>query len=105
MRNAAVGADEARILSEQSSQLTVGIPSEEELAAEKSIKEYNEMVEALKAQDEEYAKLYNEVVSYLQKETLTDKERKAFLEKYEKMLSIQKKYKETHKSEDVSGNA
>ena len=79
--------------------------SAEELAAEKSLKEYNEMVKALKAEDEEYAKLYTEVTSYLQKETLTDKERKAFLEKYEKMIAIQEKYKETHKSEDVSGNA
>ena len=86
--------------------------SEEELAAEKSLREYNDMVKALKAENEEYAKLYNEVTEYLQKETLTDKERKAFLEKYEKLLTIQEKYKEEHKSdvsgngtEDVSGNA
>ena len=79
--------------------------SEEERAAEKSLKEYNEMVKALKAENEEYAKLYTEVTAYLEKETLTDKERKAFLEKYEKMIKIQDKYKEEHKSEDVSGNA
>ncbi|SCX11057.1 hypothetical protein SAMN02910339_01575 [Lachnospiraceae bacterium YSD2013] len=79
--------------------------SEEERAAEKSLKEYNEMVKALKAENEEYAKLYTEVTAYLEKETLTDKERKTFLEKYEKMMKIQDKYKEEHKSEDVSGNA
>ncbi|MBR5897109.1 MAG: hypothetical protein IKZ39_05785 [Lachnospiraceae bacterium] len=79
--------------------------SEEELAAEKSLKEYNEMVKALKTENEEYAKLYAEVAEYLQKDKLTDKERKAFLEKYEKMIEIQEQYKETHKSEDVSGNA
>ena len=86
--------------------------SEEELAAEKSLKEYNDMVKALKAGSEEYAKLYNEVTAYLNKETLTDKERKAFLESYEKLISMQDKYKEEHKSdvsgngtEDVSGNA
>ena len=78
--------------------------SEEELAAEKSLLEYNEMVKALKADNEEYAKLYTEVTGFLQKETLTDKERKTFLDKYEKMISIQKKYKEEHKSEDASGN-
>ncbi|MBP5660399.1 MAG: hypothetical protein J6X08_03575 [Lachnospiraceae bacterium] len=77
--------------------------SEEERAAEKSLKEYNEMVRTLKAENEEYAKLYTEVTAYLQKETLTDKERKAFLEKYEKMIAIQNKYREEHKS-DVSGN-
>ncbi len=77
--------------------------SEEERAAEKSLKEYNEMVRKLKAENEEYAKLYTEVTAYLQKETLTDKERKAFLEKYEKMIAIQDKYREEHKS-DVSGN-
>ena len=77
--------------------------SEEELAAEKSIKEYNDMVKALKASDEEYAKLYNEVTAYLDKETLTDKERKAFLESYEKLITIQNKYKEEHKA-DLSGN-
>ena len=86
--------------------------SEEELAAEKNLKEYNDMVKALKADSEEYAKLYNEVTAYLNKESLTDKERKAFLESYEKLISMQDKYKEEHKSdvsgngtEDVSGNA
>jgi len=78
--------------------------SEEELSAEKSLKEYNGMVKSLKAENEEYAKLYTEVTAYLEKKSLTDKERKAFLEKYEKMIAIQDKYKEEHKSEDVSGN-
>ena len=77
--------------------------SAEELAAEKSIKEYNEMVTALKASNAEYASLYNEVASFLQKEELTDAERKDFLEKYEKMTEIQKKFKDD-KSADVSGN-
>ena len=62
------------------------------------------MVKALKAENEEYAKLFTEVSAYLNKKSLTDKERKAFIEKYEKMLDIQEKYKETHKSEDISGN-
>ncbi|MCR4617143.1 MAG: HAD-IA family hydrolase, partial [Lachnospiraceae bacterium] len=67
--------------------------SDEEKEAESDVKEYNEMVMELRATDETYAELYTDVVKYLVKDKLSDKERKDLIKKYEKMLSIQAEYK------------
>ncbi len=76
--------------------------TEEVKAAEEEAKAYNEMVSYLRANNQEYEELYEELTTYLNKEKYTEKERDNLISLYEKMAAIQNEYLEKKAANDTT---